>query len=117
MKTIHKYRLQGAGAINSLKLREGFRLVRSEYLVTEKAVFIWVEEPLSVTLPERTVKLKVVATGEPVPLAYQYHDTALDPFGPEAYHVYEVAEIVASATGSEEMGVSQVGAAHCRSAA
>ncbi|MBK8969975.1 MAG: hypothetical protein IPM37_00875 [Hahellaceae bacterium] len=109
MKTIHKYRLQCGGAINTLKLREGYRFVRSEYLVTEKAVFIWVEEPLAVTLPTQTLQLKVVGTGEPVPVAYRYLDTALDPFGPEAYHVYEVME--SSIATQETEGPS------CRSAA
>ncbi|MBU6955904.1 hypothetical protein [Hahella sp. HN01] len=92
MKTIHKYRLQSGAAINTLNLRQGYRIVRSEYLLTEKAVFIWVEEPLSVSVPCITAEFVVVLTGDPVPRSYIYRDTALDPFGPEAFHVYEIPE-------------------------
>ncbi|WP_114416586.1 DUF7352 domain-containing protein [Marinospirillum perlucidum] len=91
MKTIHKYPLNSADT-TLLKLRRGYRLVHSEYLVTEKAVFVWIEVPLDVDLPEETLALKVYRTGEPLPKALEHLDTAVDPFGPEAYHVYRVKE-------------------------
>lgn len=92
MKTIHKFRLESGKEPNTLKLRPGYRVVRCEYLVPQKAVFLWVEQPLKVDLPEVERRFLVTFSGEPVPSAYQYVDTALDPFGPEAYHVYEVNE-------------------------
>jgi len=90
MKTIHKYRLEQSKEPVSLQLREGYRFVRSEYLVTEKAVFIWVEETLSPKAKLLTRQFKIVFSGEPVPEDYVYLDTALDTFGPEAYHVFEL---------------------------
>ncbi|WP_253938468.1 DUF7352 domain-containing protein [Hahella sp. HN01] len=92
MKAIHKYRLEGPQTANRIMLREGSRIVRSEYLVTEKAVFIWVEEPLAVEIPSQPRLFYVVMSGEPVPENYCHLDTALDPFGPEAYHVFEAPE-------------------------
>lgn len=92
MKTIHKFRLESGKEPNTLKLRPGYRVVRCEYLVPQKAVFLWVEQPLKVDLPEVERRFLVTFSGEPVPSAYHYVDTALDPFGPEAYHVYEVNE-------------------------
>ncbi len=92
MKTVHKYRLEGPKVVNTLRLREGFRVVRAEYLLTEKAVYIWVEEPLSVDSAVCTRRFNVALSGEPVPNDFTYQATALDPFGPEAYHVYEQPE-------------------------
>lgn len=92
MKTILKFRLECGKEPNTLKLRSGYRVVRCEYVVSQKAVYLWVEQPLKVDLPECERRFLVTFSGEPVPSAYQYVDTAVDPFGPEAYHVFEVCE-------------------------
>lgn len=92
MKTIHKFRLDCGKEPNTLKLREGYRVVRCEYVVPQKGVYLWVEQPLNVAIPVVERQFVVVYSGDPVPTSYQYLDTALDPFGPEAYHVFEVAE-------------------------
>lgn len=92
MKTIHKFRLECGKEVNTLKLREGFRVVRCEYLVPMKGVYIWVEQPLSVAVPLVERQFVVAYSGDPVPDSYQYLDTALDPFGPEAYHLFEVTQ-------------------------
>lgn len=97
MKTIHKYRLEVSRKLNTLTLREGFKVVRTEYLITEKAVYIWVEEPLNVATPSREHQFRVALSGEPVPEHYSYRGTALDTFGPEAYHIFEVMEESVSA--------------------
>ncbi|MCH8500184.1 MAG: hypothetical protein LAT63_17060 [Marinobacter sp.] len=90
MKTVHKYRLDGSGKIDSFKVREGYRIVHSEYVVTEKAVFVWLEVPLDLSVPETDLKLRIFRTGEAIPRAYVHLATAVDAFGPEAYHVYRV---------------------------
>lgn len=59
-------------------------------LVPQKSVFPWVEQPLNVTTPTLERQFRVAMSGEPVPDRYEYIDTALDPFGPEAYHVFAV---------------------------
>ncbi|MDX1757779.1 MAG: hypothetical protein R3175_17110 [Marinobacter sp.] len=97
MKTIHKYPLKVSRELNRLSLREGFRVVRCEYLVSEKTVCLWVEEPLRVDVPEHHYHFRVAFSGDPVPDHFEYCGTALDPFGPEAYHVFE-----ASPRGSSE---------------
>ena len=88
MKTIHKFRLNTGKEPTTLVLSEGYRVVRCEYIVSQKAVFVWVEQPLSVGTPTVERKFRVALSGEPVPDTYEYLDTALDPFGPEAYHVF-----------------------------
>ena len=98
MKTILKFRLKSGKEPNILKLREGYRVVRCEYVVPQKAVFLWVEQPLKVDLPELERRFLVTFSGEPVPTAYEYVGTALDSFGPEAYHVYEVMDEADHAT-------------------
>ncbi|WP_228152562.1 MULTISPECIES: DUF7352 domain-containing protein [Marinobacter] len=92
MKTIHKFRLESGKEPNVLRLRKGFRVVRCEYIVPQKAVYLWVEQPLSVATPVVERQFVVVSSGDPVPVSYQHLGTALDPFGPEAYHVYEVVK-------------------------
>ncbi len=91
MKTIHQYQLASDKQITSLALRDGFRIVRCEYVVAQKRVYLWVEEPLKIDLPVTEHQFMVVGSGVPVPVSHRYIDTALDPFGPEAFHVYEVA--------------------------
>ncbi|KPQ27682.1 MAG: hypothetical protein HLUCCX14_13750 [Marinobacter excellens HL-55] len=99
MKTIHKFRLELGKEPTTLTLREGFRVVRCEYLVAQKTVFLWVQQPLSVTVPMVERQFRVAMSGDPVPDAYEYLDTALDPFGPEAYHVFELPDGEGAATG------------------
>lgn len=90
MKTIHKFRIELGKEPTRISLREGFRVVRCEYLVSEKGVYIWVEQSLKVTTPTVERQFRVAFSGEPVPDRYHYLGTALDPFGPEAYHVFDV---------------------------
>jgi hypothetical protein len=92
MKTIHKFRLDAGKEPTSLSLHEGYRVVRCEYIVPDKSVYLWVEQPLKVGAQTREHHFRVAFSGEPVPDSYQYRGTALDPFGPEAYHVFEVPE-------------------------
>lgn len=90
MKTIHKFRLEDRKEPTTLVLKQGYRVVRCEYVVPQKGVYLWVEQPLNVTIPDVERQFMVAFSGDPVPVAYQYLDTAIDPFGPEAYHVFEV---------------------------
>ncbi len=106
MKTIHKFRLECGKEPNTLKLREGYRVVRCEYVVPQKGVYLWVEQPLNVAIPVVERQFVVVYSGDPVPTSYQYLDTALDPFGPEAYHIFEVAEAPAGKLSAQNQQVS-----------
>ena len=95
MKTIHKFHIHPGKEPTVLTLKDGFRVVRCEYLVSEKGVYLWVEQPLKVVTPTVDRQFRIAFSGEPVPDSYQYLGTALDPFGPEAYHVFEVPEAAA----------------------
>ncbi|MGM0570641.1 hypothetical protein [Marinobacter sp.] len=90
MKTIHKFRIDMSREPTRLTLKQGFRVVRCEYLVPDKGVYLWVEQPLNVTTPTVERQFAVAFSGDPVPDSFSYLDTALDPFGPEAYHVFAV---------------------------
>lgn len=90
MKTIHKFRVEAGKEPTTLNLKEGYRVVRCEYIVPHKAVYLWVEQPLNVGTPTVERQFRVALSGEPVPDRYDYLGTALDPFGPEAYHVFAV---------------------------
>lgn len=98
MKTIHKFRINAGKEPTRLTLKNGFRVVRCEYLVSEKGVYLWIEQPLNVTTPTIERQFRIAFSGEPVPENYPYLGTALDPFGPEAYHVFEVPVGVGSHT-------------------
>ncbi|RGP55920.1 DUF7352 domain-containing protein [Pseudomonas abyssi] len=92
MKTIHQYILNSDKKTTTLALREGYRIVRCEYLLAQKKIYLWVEESLSIDLPTIQRQFVVIESGAAVPLSYRHVDTALDPFGPQAFHVYEVAQ-------------------------
>ncbi len=94
MKTIHKFCLECGKEPTTLKLREGYRVVRCEYLMSQKGIYIWVEQPLNVDIPVIERQFVVALSGDPVPMCYQYLGTALDTFGPEAFHVFEVREAI-----------------------
>lgn len=95
MKTIHKFVLSGKGEPTTIRLREGYKVVRCEYLMAAKGVYLWVEQTLKPTVPFVERQFLVAYSGDPVPEAYEYVDTALDPFGPEAYHVFQLPSAAA----------------------
>lgn len=107
MKTIHKFRLDCGKEPTTLKLREGYRVVRCEYLVSQKGVYIWVEQPLNVDIPLVERQFVVALSGDPVPMRYQYLDTALDTFGPEAFHVFELPQVAETARSVPESAISR----------
>ncbi|GAA3975159.1 DUF7352 domain-containing protein [Allohahella marinimesophila] len=94
MKTIHKFRIDTGKDITTLTLREGYRIVRCEYVLSDKAVYLWVEQPLSVSTPSIEQRFRVAHSGEPVPDDFSYAGTAVDPFGPEAYHLFQLPNAV-----------------------
>tara|TARA_R110002124_G_scaffold287050_2_gene470064 strand:+ start:1985 stop:2341 length:357 start_codon:yes stop_codon:yes gene_type:complete len=100
MKTIHQYQLESDKQVSTLALRDGYRIVRCEYVVAQKRVYLWVEEPLRIDLPVTEHQFMVVSSGDPVPVSYNHVDTALDPFGPQAFHVYEVIAPAEATTSS-----------------
>lgn len=92
MKAILKYPLELSDKTQTLTLREGFKPVRFEYVVSDQSLYLWVEEPLLSSVPSKRLHFKVKRTGEPVNDQFTYLLTALDTFGPEAYHLFMVEE-------------------------
>ncbi len=87
MKVIHKYKLSSEGKTTELKLKKGYRIVHSEFVLVEKAVFIWVEQTLAVDVKNIDVVFNVVRSGDPIPDNLIYVASAVDSYAPEAYHV------------------------------
>ena len=90
MKVIHKFRLETDGQQVSLSLKQGYKIVHSEYVLVDKSVFIWVEQTLDVEVPTVNVTLKVINSGDPVPDRLNHVMSVVDSFTPEAYHIFEV---------------------------
>ena len=65
--------------------------MRCEYIVPDKCVYLWVEQPLNVDVATVVRQFVVTFSGDPVPIRYNYIDTAIDTLGAEAYHVFEVS--------------------------
>jgi hypothetical protein len=92
MKTIRPYRIEESDKSTALTLKTGYTIVRSEYLVPEKSVYLWIEEPLKVDIPLKHVKFRIAQSRIPVPDEYQYRATALNMFNSDAYHIFEIPE-------------------------
>jgi hypothetical protein len=71
-----------------LSLKEGFRIVHSEYVLVDKSIYLWVEQTLDVDVPDKKLQFKVVKSGEPLPDRLQYVSSVVDNFAPEAYHIF-----------------------------
>ena len=88
MKAIRKYKLSTEKTDTSLNLKWGYRFVHTEYVTVDKALYLWVEEPLSAEAQSVSVKIKVAKSGDPLPDSCRHIATAVDSFAPEAYHVF-----------------------------
>lgn len=93
MKTIKKLTLTTDDKPQTLSLSQGYRLVRIEYLVTEKLICLWVEVPLRADIPQQRKTLIVKKTHQPVPMEFKHLHTAIDLLKPEAFHIYEVPTV------------------------
>lgn len=88
MKVIHKFRLANNCEQAMLSLKQGYRIVHSEYVVVDKSICIWVEQTLDVEVPDKQVKFKVAKSGDPLPDRLHHVASVVDSFTPEAYHIY-----------------------------
>ena len=88
MKAIHKYRIGNERTQHVLNLKKGFKVVHSEYVITDKSVYLWIEEPLAVDIKTEEVCFRLALSGDPVAESFDYVASAVDVFGPEAYHIF-----------------------------
>lgn len=93
MKTIQKLTLTTEDSPQTLSFKENYRIVRIEYLVTEKRICLWVEVPLRADIPEIRKTFLVKKTHEPVPSEFEHIHTAIDLLKPEAFHIFEVPSV------------------------
>lgn len=92
MKTVREFHLDLDQPMHSLQLPEGFVCVNAAFDLVRRQLDLWVEVPLRPDVPEQAYRLKLVASGQPVPLHYQYVTSALHPFECRAVHLYQVTE-------------------------
>ncbi|WP_286239035.1 DUF7352 domain-containing protein [Neptuniibacter halophilus] len=90
MKTIQKLTLTTDKEHQTLSFKAGYRIVRIEYLVTERRICLWVEIPLRADIPETRKTFVVKKTNESVPSDFIHVHTAVDLLKPEAFHIFEV---------------------------
>lgn len=90
MKTIRKYSLNLEEGPQTINLKEGYKIVRSEYFTHSNSVSFWVELPLKADIPDIKKEFLVKKTNEVIPMSYIYVGTALNKSKSESYHVFEV---------------------------
>ncbi|KZY65364.1 MULTISPECIES: hypothetical protein [unclassified Oleiphilus] len=100
MKTVHKYLLENEGKDTTLKPKEGFKVLHCQRVLVDKAIYLWVEEPLPAETPSVNETFRIVKSGDPVPVLSQHVATTVDVYAPEAYHVFQVSRQIVS-TGNE----------------
>lgn len=88
MKTVHKHVIPTGPDGLELQLPQGFRLLKAEYLLVSKQVCCWIEVPTDPRLPVSALQLRLFRSGDGIPAAYTYVDTAIDALAPEAWHLY-----------------------------
>lgn len=98
MKTVQKLQLNLDDQPQTLSFKEGHKIVRIEYLVTEKVICLWVEVPLRADIPESKKTFVVKKTNQPVPEDYHHVHTAIDLLKPQAFHIFEVPQAQGSPT-------------------
>lgn len=89
MKVIHKFKLANDGSVTGLKLKHGYKIVHSEYVLVDKAVCIWVEQTLAVDVRDMEVIFVVARSGDPIPDDLLHIASAVDGLAPEAYHIFK----------------------------
>ncbi|MBF7728791.1 DUF7352 domain-containing protein [Pseudomonas sp. N040] len=90
MKTVHKHQVPYHRDGLTLSLPAGHRLLKAEYLPYTKTVCCWVEVPTDPRLPKQEVQLRLFSSGDGIPKAYAYVDTAINSLDQDAWHLYQL---------------------------
>jgi hypothetical protein len=88
MKTVHKHVVPYGSDGLMLLLPSDYRLLKAEYLPYNKTVCCWVEVPTDPRLPKEEVQLRLFNSGDGIPKAYAYVDTAINSLDQDAWHLY-----------------------------
>jgi hypothetical protein len=89
MKTVHKHPVPYDSSGITLSLPAGYRLLKAEYLPYSKTVCCWVEVPTDPHLPKERVQVRLFNSGDGIPKAYEYVDTAINSLDQDAWHLYQ----------------------------
>ncbi len=90
MKIIHKYEIALDTKPTCIVLPKKSQVLKVDYLVSQRAVCIWVEVAADLHAAKENRYFSVFKTGDGIPSGEQYIGTAIEQYLPEAYHVYEV---------------------------
>lgn len=90
MKTLNQYLIAYGQEPTTLRLMPDFRAVFCEYLVGAKGVYLWIEQSSEQSNQAIIRKFIVARPGRCVPEAYEYIDSAVDPFDSQAHHVFQL---------------------------
>ena len=90
MKIIHKHEIALDTKPTCIALPQNSKVIKVDYLVSQRAVCIWVEVIADLHAPKENRYFSVFKTGDGIPAVDQYIGTAIEQYLPEAYHVYEV---------------------------
>ena len=88
MKTVHKHIIPTDASPVQLRLSQGWRLLKAEYVLVTKQVCCWVEVPTDPQRAQEHLELRLFRSGDGIPADYHYVDTAVDALAPEAWHLY-----------------------------
>ena len=90
MRTIHKFEVVISKEAHVIDLPENANIIHVEYLVSKRAIYMWVEVPADMMAPKQPREFRVFLTGDGIPSDASYLGTTIDQHLSEVYHVYEM---------------------------
>ena len=90
MKSTSQYLICFGPESTELTLMPNFQVVLCEYLVGAQGVYLWIEQSPVSSRKSITRSFIVARPGKPLPETYDYVDSAVDPFGSRAHHVFQL---------------------------
>jgi len=105
MKTVHKFEVPIGEKAVSLRLSSSAKVRMVEYITCAKSIFMWVEVPADEVLQNNGLKrlFRVFPTGSGIPAGATFMGSAVDQYHPEAYHLYEITDCIASHENNKDM--------------
>lgn len=90
MRTIHKFEVAITKEAQVIELPENANIIHVEYLISKRAIYMWVEVPADMMAPKQAREFRVFLTGDGIPSNASYLGTTIDQHLSEVYHVYEM---------------------------
>jgi len=90
MKKTSQYLICFGPEPTELTLMPDFQVVLCEHLVGAQGVYLWIEQSPVSSRKAINRSFIVARPGKPLPETYDYVDSAVDPFGSRAHHVFQL---------------------------